>query len=402
MARWGLDVFRDFEERVGGACGFVQAGFLVLVPAEDGEGLRENVALQQGVGIDTRILSPEEIRESAPGRRRLRPRGRGVRAGRRVRRSAPDDHGLRRGREAPRRPLPPRPRGDRRPVLGGRVVGVDTSAGPFERRLVVNCAGPWGARVAAMAGLDVPVASCRAQVAVFGRPEGRRGPHPVVLDFAHASYFRPETGDLMLVGLIDPSEAEDVVDPDDYPEHTDAAFDLDVGAALGGALPSDGGGLTPARLRRPVRHHPRLAPVIDEVPAGSGHFLCTGFSGHGFKLGPAVGLLMAELVTREASDLRCAHLPAGAVAEGQPVGSVRVQHHGVRKARVEDPCRDAHEVGGRARAGSPRSPPSSRLASWAQASSGSVRLESRCSSPPTEGISTRSPGRRGALPCSST
>ena len=64
MARWGLDVFHDFGERVGGDCGFVQCGFLVLVPAADAEGLRANVALQQGVGIDTRILTPEEIQEA--------------------------------------------------------------------------------------------------------------------------------------------------------------------------------------------------------------------------------------------------------------------------------------------------------------------------------------------------
>ncbi|HKJ02004.1 MAG TPA: FAD-dependent oxidoreductase, partial [Longimicrobiales bacterium] len=67
MARWGLDVFRDFDERVGGPCGFVNAGFLVLVPAGDAEGLRANVALQQAVDVNTRILSPEEIRDVLPG-----------------------------------------------------------------------------------------------------------------------------------------------------------------------------------------------------------------------------------------------------------------------------------------------------------------------------------------------
>ncbi len=40
--------------------------------------------------------------------------------------------------------------------------------------------------------------------------------------------------------------------------------------------------------------------MIDEVPAGSGFFVCAGFSGHGYKLGPAVGLLVADLMTGEA------------------------------------------------------------------------------------------------------
>ena len=42
---------------------------------------------------------------------------------------------------------------------------------------------------------------------------------------------------------------------------------------------------------------PDWHPIMDELPAGSGHFICSGFSGHGFKLGPAVGEIMADLVT---------------------------------------------------------------------------------------------------------
>jgi sarcosine oxidase subunit beta len=297
MARWGLDVFRDFEERVGGESGFVNAGFLVLVPAEDGEGLRENVALQQAVGIDTRVVAPEEIRELLPGAAASDL----VAAAWEPGAGYADPHMTTSGfaaaakRQGARFFLNREVTGVR--FAGGRVAGVDTSAGPIAAESVVNCAGPWGARVAAMAGLEVPVASCRAQVAVFGRPEGERGAHPVVLDFAHASYFRPETGDLMLVGLIDPSEADDVVDPDHYPEHTDDAFDLDVGSRWIQRCPSMESAVRRRGYAGLYAITPDWHPVIDEVPAGSGHFLCTGFSGHGFKLGPAVGRLMAELVT---------------------------------------------------------------------------------------------------------
>ena len=68
MARYSLDGFRDFDARVGGdgECGFVQAGFLVLVEAKDRAGLEANVALQRRVGIETEILSPEALRELIP------------------------------------------------------------------------------------------------------------------------------------------------------------------------------------------------------------------------------------------------------------------------------------------------------------------------------------------------
>jgi glycine/D-amino acid oxidase-like deaminating enzyme len=296
MARWGLDVFRDFDARVGGESGFVNAGFVVLVPAEDAEGLRANVTLQRQVGIDTRILTPEEIPEVVPGVAAADLVAAAYEPGA----GYADPHRTTSGFHRAAKRLGARFFFNREVTgirfAGGRVVGVDTGAGSLDAAAVVNCAGPWGARVAAMAGLDVPVSSCRAQVAVFGRPGAQSGPHPVVLDFVHASYFRPETGHLMLVGLIDPSEAEDVVDPDRYPEHSDDAFDLLVGERWIRRCPA----MEAAERRRGYAGlyavTPDWHPIIDEVPAGSGHFLCTGFSGHGFKLGPAVGLLTAELV----------------------------------------------------------------------------------------------------------
>jgi glycine/D-amino acid oxidase-like deaminating enzyme len=55
------------------------------------------------------------------------------------------------------------------------------------------------------------------------------------------------------------------------------------------------------------------------VPEGSGHFLCTGFGGHGFKLGPAVGLLTAELVTGEEPSFDPSLFRLSRWAEGDPV-----------------------------------------------------------------------------------
>ncbi len=299
MALYGLRVFQNFDERVGGECGFEQRGFLVLVPLKDREGLEQNVALQLGVGINTELLQPEALPDLLPG-------------------ADPSDlvaaayepesgyadphmttHAYARGakRHGARFLLGTEVTGVR--FEGGKVVGVDTSTGRLSAPIVINCAGPWGARVAAMAGLDVPVSSCRVQVGVFKRPSEVDAPHPVVLDFVHASYFRPETGGLTLVGLIDPAEADAIVDPDDYPEHADDEFMLDVGGRWVNRCPP----MEMAQRRRGYAGlygvTPDWHPVIDEVPEGSGHFLCTGFSGHGFKLAPAVGLMTADLAMRE-------------------------------------------------------------------------------------------------------
>ncbi|MEE9275347.1 MAG: hypothetical protein V3V62_08585, partial [bacterium] len=37
-------------------------------------------------------------------------------------------------------------------------------------------------------------------------------------------------------------------------------------------------------------------PIMDRAPTAAGYFICTGMSGHGFKLSPSVGEMMAELI----------------------------------------------------------------------------------------------------------
>ena len=161
---------------------------------------------------------------------------------------------------------------------------------------VVNCAGPWAARVARLAGLDIPLQACRVQVSFFRRPTGYEAAHPVIVDFIHATYFRSETGGLTLVGLVDPAEANAIVDPDRYAESVDTDFILETGERLIRRFPAmersdSAGGYAALYDITPDWH-----PIIDEAPPGSGFFLCCGFSGHGFKLGPATGLMMAERV----------------------------------------------------------------------------------------------------------
>jgi len=118
----------------------------------------------------------------------------------------------------------------------------------------------------------------------------------VVANFEHAIYFRPETGDLTLVGLIDPKEADAIVDPDHFSENVSDKFVLESGERLVTSYPAmeqsqSIGGYASLYAITPDWH-----PVVDELPAGSGLYVCSGFSGHGFKLGPAVGKMLADLV----------------------------------------------------------------------------------------------------------
>ena len=299
MALYSLGVFQNFSEAVAGECDFTQTGFLVLTSESDAVGLQENVALHRELGIETELLNRDEIRERWPfialGETNLaayEPQSgyadpnltlNGyVRAAR--------NHGARLFQETPATGIR---------LAAGKVVGVDTPSEHFDAPVVLNCGGPWGARIGRLAGVELPISSCRVQAAFFRRPAAYTAPHPVVADFVHAVYWRPETGDLTLVGLIDPEEENYIVDPDTYNEKVDFDFVADAGERLVRRFPGledseSTGGFAALYAITPDWH-----PIIDEMIPGSGLYVCSGFSGHGFKLGPAVGLITADMVSGE-------------------------------------------------------------------------------------------------------
>ena len=142
----------------------------------------------------------------------------------------------------------------------------------------------------------------------------------MVADFINATYFRSETGGLTLVGLIDPAEADAVVNPDGYQEYLDDGFVLEAGERLIMRYPamerSDStGGYASLYAITPDWH-----PIVDEVAKGSGFYVCSGFSGHGFKLAPAISIMTADLLTGASDPLFNSHMfRLDRFAENDPV-----------------------------------------------------------------------------------
>ena len=296
MALHSLRVFQNFDDAVGGESGFTQTGFAVLVSAADKAGLEANIALQRKVGIKTGLISPQELSERVPGLKisDLRAAAYEPESGYadpyltvNAYAAAARRHGAQIFQDTEVTAI----------SLEKGVVTVKTAADAFNAPLVLNSAGAWGARVAKMAGVEVPINSCRVQVAFFRRPDGYKAPHPVVGDFIHATYFRSETGGLTLSGLIDPAEADAVVNPDNYNEDLDTDFVLEIGERLLKRYPpleqsQSTGGYASLYAITPDWH-----PIVDELLSGSGFYIASGFSGHGFKLGPAMGVMIADLMT---------------------------------------------------------------------------------------------------------
>jgi glycine/D-amino acid oxidase-like deaminating enzyme len=180
---------------------------------------------------------------------------------------------------------------------GDRVVGVDTRDGErIDTPVVVNAAGLWSPRVAALAGVTLPIVIGRHPVFVVERDADFGAPHLVYLDLVGGSYVRPETGGLTLTGSLTDDETRHPMDPELL--GSEAGFE-EASVALertSRAVPR----LADARYRSGYAGAfditPDWMPILGESPL-SGFWIAAGMSGHGFKLAPAVGEMMAALVT---------------------------------------------------------------------------------------------------------
>lgn len=184
---------------------------------------------------------------------------------------------------------------------GGRVTGVTVNAAEtIGCGAVINASGPWCPRLLEEAGIanPWPLEATRIQIVHVDRPSSVPGEVPACADLVAGIYFRPQNqGRQILVGSILPEDEREVVDPESF----DHGVDDDFARAKIHALQHRLRGLDVIRgvrgysglytmNRRDV--HPVLGPTVL-----AGFHVVNGFSGHGFKLAPAIGSLMARAVT---------------------------------------------------------------------------------------------------------
>jgi sarcosine oxidase, subunit beta len=296
LALASLPWFQDWSERVGGDCGFTPTGFVQLVGAAKADALRANVAELRAVGVDTEVVDAPRIRALAPALAVADDEvGAWEPASGYADPAATAAGFMAAAREAGARLV----QGAEVTAIrtsGGGVAGVDTTKGPLAAPVVVNAAGGWAGRVAAMAGVTLPISVWRHDVAYIGASAGVAFPFPVVIDDVYAMYFRPEGHDLVLIGLEDhtatdgsPDRETQTVDPA-FPERAIERIVARMPALADGTFRvahSGQDGMTPDE--RPI-----LGPVGADGPDGL--WLDCGHSGMGFKTSPAVGLAMAEWV----------------------------------------------------------------------------------------------------------
>ena len=291
LAVKSLEIFRHWTEITGAPSLFRKTGFVRIVPAEETDRLRKNVAMQRSLGAEVQLVTPQELREIEPDWRvddvvvaAYEPEsGYGDGAG-----VATDFLAAAQRRGAEYRPWA---RVRRLLVSGGAVRGVETESGPLEADRVVVATGPWTRPLLAAAGVLVPIETEYHQVGFLKAPSWKKWPTSACIDSITKVYTRSEVGEYLLVGDFYGRRG---VDPDDFPETASSETLLELAERASRRIPA----LEDARIGRGVTgvydQTPDARPLLGETPEVRGLYVVAGFCGMGFKIAPAVGLCVAS------------------------------------------------------------------------------------------------------------
>jgi sarcosine oxidase subunit beta len=288
-----LETFRAFPTLFGQEIDLHEVGYLFLLDsAEALAAFEANVALQNELGVPSRMIGVAEARRLSP----LVDTGGLLGAAY----SPTDGHctpesvvlGYASAARRAGATLVPHCAVTGIDVRDGRIAAVRTEAGTVRTDAVVCAAGAWSAEVGSWAGVDLPVTPLRRQVLVTEPVPGLDPRTPFTIDFGTSFYFHGE-GRGLLMGMSDPDET-----PGFELTRSDAWLPR-LGEAIARRAPalSDvgiAGGW--AGLYEMTPDHNAL---IGRAEGVEGFLYATGFSGHGFLMGPAVGEVLRDLYLGE-------------------------------------------------------------------------------------------------------
>lgn len=177
---------------------------------------------------------------------------------------------------------------------GDRIASVTLDTGEtLDAGLVVNAAGPNAGKVAALAGIDLPVEPRKRNVFVFEARE-RYEDMPLLVD-PSGIYVRPE-GSVYITGGAEDEAGEQAADPTDF-EPDWSLFENEIWPVLAARISA----FEAIRMTRAwVGHYDYNVldqnAVIGPHPQVANFIFANGFSGHGLQQAPAAGKALAELI----------------------------------------------------------------------------------------------------------
>jgi sarcosine oxidase, subunit beta len=306
-----LRAFAEFGARPGHEIDFRRVGYLFLLSrAEDVAVFERSIELQHQLGVPSRLIDPGEARRLSPA----------IDTGGLLAAAFSPEDGL----ATPEAVVHGYAAGARRHgahietgcellevrLRGEAIAAVVTSKGVVETPVLVCAAGAWSRQVGAMVGLELPVTPSRRQVLLTEPVPGLPERFPMTIDLTSSFYFHREGPGLLMGMSLDDEPPGFNLDRDDawIPRLAEAialrAPSLaDVGVASGWA------GLYEVT--------PDDNALIGEAPRPARFLYATGFSGHGFLQGPAVGEVVRDLVLGRTPPVDVAPLAVDRFQEGR-------------------------------------------------------------------------------------
>jgi sarcosine oxidase subunit beta len=292
LALVSLHLFEHWRDAVGEDGDFRKTGFVRIVHPGETERLKLNVEMQRQLGVKVKLIDRVELKELEPDwavddveLAAYEPDS-GYGDG-----AAVANDFLARARELGV-VYQSKTRASLR-IERERVLGITTDDGEIAAPVVVVATGPWTRPLFQQAGLDLPIETEYHQVAILKNAPDMKGGGCACIDSATATYFRSDAQDKFLIGDF---YGQRGADPDNFPQR---ASDQELEEIIDRAsrrVPK----LENAEVMRGVTGvydmTPDSRPLLGEFPGVGGLFVCAGFSGMGFKISPAIGLVMSELL----------------------------------------------------------------------------------------------------------
>lgn len=305
-----IEIFEKFEDITGEPALYDQVGYTFLLTQDDTvESYLKAVELQQSLGLDVRVIGPDDIKELAPPVRTNDV----IKATFCPRDGLGDPHEFMQGYFRASKKL-----GvdivTEKEVTGiivdnGKVAGVKTDSEDISTPLVINAAGPYARKIGEMVDVEVPVDPYRRQIVTTGELDFIPQTMPMVVDVASGLYCHKESKGL-LMGWADTS-VEPGFDESQDPDYNDNILmkaldripkleEAEVGNSWAG-------------LYETTPDHHAIIGFAEEI---EGFFVNAGFSGHGFMHAPGAGLLAAEVIAGREASVNIDRLALGRFARG--------------------------------------------------------------------------------------
>ncbi|MEO8344571.1 MAG: FAD-binding oxidoreductase [Betaproteobacteria bacterium] len=307
LAKAAIEIFNTFPAYLGNAeaeSGYNRCGMLIVAPGGPrAAALRETLAVERNLGLDAREITVSDAQAIHPlvqfddieaigwepeagyadahlslsaFARAARSRGATLREGVTVLGLVRND--------------------------SERVVGVKSSGGIIAAGLVISAQNIWSREVALWTGIDLPLTLSRHAVFTLEAPAPYTRDLPVLKDLASPGklYMRSYGGRQLLVG--DGNEGESIPEPDTEQADVPLDYVAELGEQVAHRMPVFATAGLAASWTGVYDVTPDWNPVLGPLPGIDGLQVAYGFSGHGFKLSPIIGRIVAQAALGQVPD----------------------------------------------------------------------------------------------------